>query len=158
MQDAGAATPWMGPPLIVVPVDGVNVGQVQQRRDGGLFGALAAEEVGGRLGQHDTDGERALVLSQGGNDDGNWITENVRGRMSPILSSDIYLLLMVATDPEALVWRSVSAKRNLLNPRANKKEHEPTLVTSVFCHRCGPQSEPRESCAGYTRSDRRAGC
>jgi hypothetical protein len=49
MQDTGPPPPRMGTPLIAVPVDGLDVGQVQERIDGGLLGALAAEEVGGRL-------------------------------------------------------------------------------------------------------------
>jgi hypothetical protein len=71
MQDTGPPPPRMGTPLIAVPVDGLDVGQVQERIDGGLLGALAAEEVGGRLCQDDADREGARVLGQGGDDDGD---------------------------------------------------------------------------------------
>lgn len=72
MQDARAAAPWLGTPLVTVPVDGVDVGEVQQRRDGGLLGTLAGEKVGGRMGEDDADGECVLVLGQGLGDDGDW--------------------------------------------------------------------------------------
>lgn len=57
----------------MIPVDSIDVRQVQQRGDGGLFSALAGEEVGGRLGQHDADGERAFVLGEGLDNDGNCV-------------------------------------------------------------------------------------
>jgi hypothetical protein len=69
MQDTRAAAPRLRTPLITVPIHGVDAGQLQQRRDGGLLGALAAEEVGGRLGQDNADRERILVLGQGLDDD-----------------------------------------------------------------------------------------
>jgi hypothetical protein len=69
MQDTRAAAPRVRTPLIAVPVHSIDVGQVQQRGDGGLLGALAAEEVGGRFGQDDADRERVLVLGQGLDDD-----------------------------------------------------------------------------------------
>lgn len=72
MQDTRPATPRLGTPFVAVMIDGVDVGQVQQRGDGGLLGALAGEEVGGRLGEDDADREGALVLGQGFDDDGDW--------------------------------------------------------------------------------------
>lgn len=80
MQDARAAAPRLGPPLVAVAVDGVDVGQVQQRLDGGLLGALAGKEVGGRLGQHDADGQGALVLCQRLDDDGDCADTGRRSR------------------------------------------------------------------------------
>lgn len=78
MEDTRAATPGMRAPLVTVPVDGINIGQLQQRGDGGLLGALAAEEVGGRLGQHDADREDVLVLGQGLDDDGDCVGGRIR--------------------------------------------------------------------------------
>ncbi len=72
MQDTRPAPPRLGPPFIAVMVHGVDVGQVQQRGHGGLLLALAGEEVGGRLGEDDADGEGAFVLGQGLDDDGDW--------------------------------------------------------------------------------------
>jgi hypothetical protein len=55
----------------MVLVNSIDVGKVQERGDGGLLGALSSEEMGGGLGQHDADGEGALVLGQGFNNDGD---------------------------------------------------------------------------------------
>ena len=104
MQDARAAAPWLGTPLVPVPVDGVDIGQVQQRRDGGLLGTLAGEEVGGGLGEDDADGEGVLVLGQRPDDDGDCAhRSDCDGELRVIYSGIVPdLLLMVATDPEAL--------------------------------------------------------
>lgn len=71
MKDAGTALPGLGTPLVGVVVDGLDVGHVQQRRHGGLLGALAIEELAGRAGEDDSDGELALVLGQGLDDLGD---------------------------------------------------------------------------------------
>lgn len=74
MQDTRPAAPRLGTPLIVVLVNSIDIGKVWQGRDGGLLGTLAAEEVGGRLGQDDADRDGALVLGQSFDNDGDCCT------------------------------------------------------------------------------------
>jgi len=71
MKDARTALPGLGAPLVGVVVHGLDVGHVQQRRHGGLLGALAIEELAGRAGEDDSDRELALVLGQGLDDLGD---------------------------------------------------------------------------------------
>jgi len=74
VKNTGPAAPRLGTPLVMVPVNGVNVGKMQEGGNGGLLGALSSKKMGGRLGQHDADREGALVLGQGLNNDGDcWL-------------------------------------------------------------------------------------
>lgn len=68
VQDAPAPRPRR-PRLVLVLVDAVDMRKRRQRRDGGLLGGLAAEKVGGGLGEDDADGEVGVV-AEGGDDVG----------------------------------------------------------------------------------------
>jgi hypothetical protein len=50
MQDTGPPAPWLRTPFVTVPVDGIDIGQVQERVHSGLLITLATQEMGGRLG------------------------------------------------------------------------------------------------------------
>ena len=78
MQDARATLPRLRAPLVGVVVHSLDVGQVQQRRHGGLLGALAIEELARRAGQDDADRELAVVLGEGLDDFGDWKGGSVR--------------------------------------------------------------------------------
>lgn len=70
VQDTRAATPHAlgvadgrsAAPFVVVEVDAVHARDGEQRLEGGLFGGLAGEEVGGGGGQDQTDGEWGAVV------------------------------------------------------------------------------------------------
>lgn len=72
MQNTRPPPPGLRAPLVTIPIHGIDVGQVQQRGHGGLFRALAGEEVGRRLCQDDADRQRAGVAGEGVDDDGDW--------------------------------------------------------------------------------------
>lgn len=75
VQNAGAAAPHAlglangrtAAPLVVVEVDAVHARDGEQGLEGGLFGGLAGEEVGGGGGQDQADGEgrNAVVVVAG---------------------------------------------------------------------------------------------
>jgi hypothetical protein len=50
MQDTGPPAPWLGTPFVTVPVDGIDVRQVQKCVHSGLLITLPTQEMGGRLG------------------------------------------------------------------------------------------------------------
>ena len=60
MQDLSVALPRVGP-LVFVYVEGGDVGESGEGREGGLFGGCAGEEAGGGGGEDEADGEVGVV-------------------------------------------------------------------------------------------------
>ena len=60
MEDAAPSGPWTIP-LVLVVVDGVDIREEGQGFDGRLFPTLTLEEILGRFGEEDPDGEIAVM-------------------------------------------------------------------------------------------------
>jgi hypothetical protein len=54
--------------LVLVHVDAVDVGQLSDGGDGGLFGGLAGEKVGCAFGKNDSD-RKVGILGERGDDE-----------------------------------------------------------------------------------------
>lgn len=72
MQYTRSPLPRLRPPLILVSIDCVDIGQMKQGRDGRLLITLAVEELAGGFGQNDTDRKISCIWREGFDDDGDW--------------------------------------------------------------------------------------